>query len=39
MLEIDKISNEDLNGLKELYEDSFGGKTDYEKMMETFRKI
>jgi predicted N-acetyltransferase YhbS len=39
MLEIDQISNEDLYGLKELYEDSFEGKTDYEKMKETFRKI
>lgn len=39
MLEIDQISYDDLCGLKELYEDSFGGQTDYEKMIETFRKI
>jgi len=39
MMEIDQIKIKDLSGLKELYEDSFGGVTNYEKMVKTFNKI
>ncbi len=39
MITIQPIQHEDLPGLKELYEDAFGGETDFEKMTETFSKI
>ncbi len=39
MIEINQINISDLLGLKELYEDAFGGVTDIEKMKETFNKI
>ena len=39
MLEINRLEFEDLKGLKELYEDAFGGITDFEKMTQTFEKI
>jgi Predicted acetyltransferase len=39
MITINKLAFEDLKGLKELYEDAFGGDTEYEKMVETFNKI
>lgn len=39
MITIESVQQGDLHGLKELYEDAFGGKTDFEKMTETFSKI
>jgi len=35
---IEPVKYEDLQGLKALYNDAFGGKTSYEKMVETFYK-
>jgi predicted N-acetyltransferase YhbS len=39
MITIEPVKYVDLQGLKELYEDAFGGNTDFEKMTETFSKI
>ena len=39
MVKIEKLEFEDLEGLKELYEDAFGSVTDLKKMMQTFDKI
>ncbi len=39
MITIDKLEQEDLQGLKELYENAFGGETDYEKMHQTYHHI
>lgn len=39
MIVIEKLKEENLSGLKELYEDAFGGKTDLNKMLETFTSI
>jgi ribosomal protein S18 acetylase RimI-like enzyme len=39
MIEIDQLKFEDLNGLKDLYEDSFGTLTDYDKMKERFNSV
>lgn len=39
MITIDKLRQEDLQGLKELYENAFGGETDYEKMNRTYHEI
>jgi predicted N-acetyltransferase YhbS len=39
VITIEPIQYEDLQGLKELYEDAFGGKTDFELMTETFNNI
>jgi predicted N-acetyltransferase YhbS len=39
MITIEPVKYIDLQGLKELYEDAFGGNTDFEKMTETFSKI
>jgi predicted N-acetyltransferase YhbS len=39
MITINKLEFEDVKGLKELYEDAFGGVTDLEKMIQTFEKM
>ena len=39
MAVIEPLKFEDLSGLKALYEDAFGGETNYEKMVETFKSI
>ena len=39
MLTINKLSLEDLHGLKELYEDAFGGISDLNKMLQVFDKV
>lgn len=39
MAVIEPLKFEDLSGLKALYEDAFGGESNYEKMVETFKSI
>ncbi len=39
MLTINKLGVKDLQGLKELYEDAFGGKSDLNKMSQVFDKL
>jgi ribosomal protein S18 acetylase RimI-like enzyme len=40
MIVIDKLSFEDLNGLKQLYEDAFeGSSTDFDNMTKTYNQI
>lgn len=39
MITIEPVQQGDLHGLKALYEDAFGGETDFEKMTEIFSKI
>lgn len=39
MIGIHPLEFEDLEGLKALYEDAFGGISDYEQMCNTFNKI
>jgi ribosomal protein S18 acetylase RimI-like enzyme len=40
MIVIDKLSYEDLNGLKRLYEDAFeGSSTDFDNMIKTYNQI
>ena len=39
MITINQVITADLQGLKALYEDAFGGETDFGKMVETFNNI